>query len=482
MLITKNEVLKGLRDILGPDKVVNDEEALREAEGPLNRRYEKAFGLYTNPEPIAVVLAKSTADISAVLKFCNDNMVNVIPRTGASSGEGLLEVRDPNTIVLDAAGMNNIIKIDAFNMMATAECGVPLRILEDEVRKLGLTTGHSPQSQPLAFMGGLLATRSIGQFSTYYGGIEDMVCGLEAVLPNGEVIRIRNVPRRASGPDLRHLFIGSEGGLAYITEVTVKLFPYYPDDMWLGGYVMDSMATGFKAVREIMVKGYKPSVVRLYDKQDFDVNFGNVELKEGEAYMFFTVEGPAGVTKATGDAIHEIAMNYGGRYIGTKGVEYWLEHRNDVCKTVGEGRAQKYRDTGVYNATTEISADWEDIAKIYEDVTKAVPAKIDGLVHFGGHISHSYINGTNIYFIYHVKVDDPKDYYKIHCSIVDAICDEVLKYPTGGAVHHHGMGKQRVHYAPIEHGTSFILMRDLKHMMDPNGIMNPGVLVPKYDH
>ena len=118
----------------------------------------------------------------------------------------------------------------SLDMQVTCQCGVPLQDLDDMLREQGLTTGHSPQSKPLAQMGGLVATRSIGQFSTLYGGIEDMVVGLEVVFPNGKICRIKNVPRRAVGPDIRHIVIGNEGALCYITEVTVKMFKYQPNN------------------------------------------------------------------------------------------------------------------------------------------------------------------------------------------------------------------------------------------------------------
>ncbi len=124
------------------------------------------------------------------------------PRTGASATEGGLETVVENSVVLDGSAMNQIINIDIENMQATAQCGVPLEVLENALREKGYTTGHSPQSKPLAQMGGLVATRSIGQFSTLYGAIEDMVVGLEAVLADGTVTRIKNVPRRAAGPDI----------------------------------------------------------------------------------------------------------------------------------------------------------------------------------------------------------------------------------------------------------------------------------------
>src|SRR5215468_2376673 len=176
------------------------------------------------PIPAAIVYPASTADVAAVLRFAQENLVNVVPRTGGTATEGGLETVVEDSLVVDGSRMNAIGSIDPVDMMATAQCGAGLQELEDILRAQGLTTGHSPQSKPLAEMGGLVATRSIGQFSTLYGGIEDLVVGLEAVFPGGQVVRIKNVPRRAAGPDIRHVIIGSEGALCFITEVTVKLF------------------------------------------------------------------------------------------------------------------------------------------------------------------------------------------------------------------------------------------------------------------
>lgn len=481
MSVFKEKTVKDLIELIGEEKVLTDETSLKAGEG-LSRSYAKAFNVYSNPLPAAVVKVTSTEEVSKVLKYCNENKIIVIPRTGASSGEGLLEVREEKSIILDASPMNKLIEVNTYNMMATVQCGFPLKTLEEIVNKDGLTTGHSPQSQPLAQLGGLVATRSIGQFSTYYGGIEDMLCGLEAVMPDGRIIRIRNVPRRACGPDMRHLFLGSEGAFGVITEVTVKLFPYYPNDMWKGGYIVKNMETGFKAIRDIMAAGYKPSVVRLYDKPDIDYNFGSVTLKDEEAFMFFTAEGPAAVAKATGEGIHKIALNHGGEYVGTKAVDHWLEHRNDVCKLVGsEALKERYRQLKTIYATTEISANWTEIVKIYKDVMTTVPKKIGNLVMLGGHISHSYINGTNIYFVYQLKINSPETAYDEHTALVKAICDEVLKQSTGGCVHHHGMGKQRVCFSRQEHGSSYTLLEDIKEMMDPNGIMSRGNLIQVYD-
>ena len=97
----------------------------------------------------------------------------------------------------------------------------------------------------------------------------------------------------------------------------------------------------------------------------------------------------------------------------------------------------------------------------------------------GGHASHAYQNGINIYFVYTIEISDPNVAAEEHQRVVDIICEETLRKETGGCVHHHGMGKMRVKFAPQEHGSSYVLMKRLKKMMDPNNIMNPGVLVGK---
>ena len=475
-----NQIIQELEQLLGKDKVLSDEQSRLLADGPMTRPFEKAFGYVPEHLPICVVKAFSTDDVSKTLAFCNTHGISVITRTGATCSEDQLVVINDNTIMLDCAGINSLIKLDEVNMMATAGCGMPLSQLEKLANEKGLTTGHCPQSQPIAHLGGLVATRSIGQFSTYYGGIEDLVCGLEAVLPNGEVVRIRNVPRRAAGPDLRHMFIGSEGALAVITEVTLKLFTYYPDSFWKGAFVVKSFEEGIDTIREIITKGYRPSVVRLYDKPDMDLNYGSVDLAEGEACMFFVAEGPPDIALVTGNNIAKIADAHGARYVGTKIVEHWLETRNNLSFKIGtEAAAEEARQTGLFYATCEISASWTEIKDIYKNVLEKLPQKLDNLALLGGHVSHSYQNGTNIYFVYQIKAGDPMQMTTVdHWKLIDLLCHEVLAQPTGGAIHHHGTGKVRVKLIKEELGTSYPLMKGLKTMLDPNGIMNPGTLIP----
>ena len=298
MELTRAEIVEGLQQILGSENVITDEQLLQQRSIDNFRKLENIFGVYTLPAPAAVAMVRNTWEAAEVLAFADRQGINVVPRTGGTATEGGLETIVPNSIVLDGSEMNRIIDIDAYNMQATCQCGVPLQVLEDRVRELGLTTGHSPQSKPVAHMGGLVATRSIGQFSTLYGGIEDMVVGLEVVFPGGEVTRIKNVPRRAAGPDIRHIVIGNEGALCFITEVTVKLFPYLPENNAFLGWTLKNMKTGFEALREVMVSGYHPSVARLYDPGDGGLHFSHF-AEPDDCVLLFMAEGAAGIAKAT---------------------------------------------------------------------------------------------------------------------------------------------------------------------------------------
>jgi alkyldihydroxyacetonephosphate synthase len=480
MELSREAIVEGLQEILGTDHVVTDEQELRERSIDNFRKLETIFGVWTLPAPAAVARVGSTEEAAAVLAFASEHGINVVPRTGGTATEGGLETHVPSSIVLDGGRMNRIVGIDAYNMQATAQCGVPLQALEDEARKVGLTTGHSPQSKPVAHMGGLVATRSIGQLSTLYGGIEDMVVGLEAVFPEGGVTRIKNVPRRAAGPDVRHVVIGNEGALCFITEVTVKLFPYLPENNIYLGWTLKSMKTGFEVLREVMVAGYKPSVARLYDPEDGSIHFSHFAAPD-DCVLIFMAEGNAGITKATAEGIREIvARTAACSPVESELIETWF---NDLTwgpeKITAED--ERIRTTRNVNRTTEISADWSTVNDIYEAVIPRIRAEIPGITILGGHSSHSYINGTNMYFNYFYDLAEDcgpeEEVPKVYLPIISIIVEETLRH-GGSIVHHHGIGKARAPWAAQEYGSSYWMLEALKQAFDPQGIMNRGTIIP----
>ena len=480
MTLTRDAVVQHLQQLLTPAQVVTEEAELRRSSVDNFRKLQNIFGVHTMTLPVAIVHVRSTDEVARVLAFAAEHGVNIVPRTGGTATEGGLESGTDLSIVVDGSEMDAIVKVDPYNMQATVQCGVPLQRLEDEVRKHGLTTGHSPQSKPIASMGGLVATRSIGQFSTLYGGIEDMVVGCEVVFPGGQVCRIKNVPRRAAGPDIRHIVIGNEGALCYITEVTVKLFPYLPENHVFMGWTLPGMQRGFEALREVMVAGYHPSVARLYDYEDGQLHFSHF-ARPDECILLFMAEGAAGITRATAEGIHEIVARYPEcTPVDPALIEEWF---HDLVwgpdKVARED--ERIRTTRNVNRTTEISADWSSINDIYEAVIPRIRQEIRGITLLGGHSSHSYINGTNMYFNYFYDLIDcepEEENDKYYFPIIDIICEETLRF-GGSIVHHHGIGKARAKWVHEEYGTSFPMLETLKRAFDPQGVMNTGTIIPK---
>lgn len=470
--MNREQIVESMKRLLTPDQVVTDQSALNEASIDRYKKYQSIHKTFVMPIPSCIAKVRSAEEVSRVLRFLNENRINCIPRTGGSATEGGLENRAENSVVIDGSEMDRIIEIDTYNMQATVQCGVPLQRLDNLLREQGYTTGHSPQSKPVAQMGGLVATRSIGQFSTLYGGIEDMVVGLEAVFPDGTITRIKNVPRRAAGPDIRHIIIGNEGALCFITEITVKIFPYLPQNNRYYGFTLYHMKTGFEILRQVMVEGYRPSIARLYDLEDAAMHFSH--FQEGKCVLIFMAEGPAGITKATGDAIEEIVARYPEcQAVDPKLIERWLLNLNWTAQMLLEER-REILETGNMGFTTEVSGSWSTINEIYENSLNRIRREIPDLTMLGGHSSHSYINGTNMYFVYYYNVVDcapEEEITKYHEPLNKIIVEETLKL-GGSIVHHHGVGKVRQPYIREEHGSAYYLMDGLKKAFDPNGIMN----------
>jgi alkyldihydroxyacetonephosphate synthase len=475
--LNREEIVSNLILLTSERQVVTKEEVLKECSVDRFRKVEWYFDVYTQPLPAAVVYAETKEEIVKIIEFANNNNINVVPKTGGSATEGGLETIVENSIVIDGSRMNKILEINEMDMQATCQCGVPLEELENTLRKKGYTTGHSPQSKPIAMMGGLVATRSIGQFSTKYGGIEDMLVGVEAVFPKIGLIKIKDVPRRAAGPDIRHIVIGNEGTLCYITEVIVKIFRYYPENNKYFGYLIDDMETGFKILREVITTGYNPSVARLYDEDDALRHFA--QFSKGRCVIIFMAEGPKELAEATATAITNIFSAVpNAELVNPKIIENWFEKLTWGVDVL-EAERKKTMDTMNSVSTTEISGKWSIIPQIYHTVMDRIPKEVPDITYLAAHSSHSYINGTNLYFVYrhNIKCTPEEDINKYHNPIKKIIVEETIK--AGGSMcHHHGVGKHRSRWIKDEYGSSYPLLETLKQSFDPNHIMNMDKIIP----
>ncbi len=469
----KTNLLESLGSILGKEKVFVDDSTRNQKAKDLYaiRLYQKHVGWEPNL-PEVVVQPENTEEVSKILKFCNENRIPVIPYGGGSGVLGGVETVSENTVVIDLVKFDKISEMDEKNLSLTCGAGVFLNNLEKYANDKGYILGHYPQSIDLAQMGGLVATRSTGQFSTKYGGIEDLLLGLEAVLPNGEIVYIKSNPRRAVGPDLRHLFLGSEGFIGIITEVTVKVFPK-PEERWMESFRINSIREGLDIISKIMRTGVEPAVVRLHDWLECEKPYG-AYMEEGECLLLFLSEGTKELCQYESAVIKRVIGESEAISAGSKPVEGWLVHRNDAADEY-----EHYGPMGFLVDTIEISSNWDVIADIYDETVDRVYYEVPETMFFSGHSSHSYINGTNIYFqMGAMPKPDMDDAERIHREIWDIIMEVTLKY--GGSIgHHHGVGKHRAKYMKDELQSSYILMKGIKDAFDPKGVMNPGVIIEK---
>lgn len=359
---SRESVVAGLGVLLGPDRVSTDPETLARRSldtWPL-RLVQTVFGLQP-AAPLCVVRPRSTDEVSRALAHLHREGVPVVPYGGGSGVLGGARASS-DSVVLDLGAMDQVLGLDEDNLTASVQAGVFLGKLEAWLNERGYITGHYPQSIDVAQMGGLVATRSAGQFSTKYGNIEDLLVSLEAVLPDGRITRIKDAPRRSTGPDLRHIWLGSEGAFGVITEVTVKVFPR-PADRWLQAYAVPNMRVGLEVVHRALRDGWRPAVARLHDEVEAERSYDGA-VNRGESILLLLSEGPDGYAQVEGRALDRAALAAGLRPLGPGPVEAWLAHRNDVSLFEQLIRA------GILVDTIEVSARWTDIAGIYEHVTE----------------------------------------------------------------------------------------------------------------
>jgi len=463
------EIIEKLKRAIGPDKIKTDEITLQERRRDYSVTNELAdLQGRGAPNPACVVNPKNTQDVVQIVNICNENRALLVP-FGLGSGVCSGIIATPETVLLDMSSMKRIRKIDKKNLMATFEAGVRGADAESSVAKQGMTIGHYPQSIDISTVGGWVATRSSGQFSSAYGSIEDVVMGLEVVLPNGEVLETRLTPRAAAGPDLNHIFMGSEGTLGIITAVTFSL-RWKAERQEYSAFYAPNMEQGFELQRYIIQSGWTPPVMRQYDLLETKRNFKD-HAREDDALLIMVHEGPSGSVDAEIKECEEIAKDLKCDQAPTEAVTNWLKNRNHV-----DGW-EEYLKQNIILDTIEMAATWDRIGLIYHNAITSLN-EVDEMLNASAHSSHCYRSGINLYFTFAALASDPSKMDVMYHDCWRRVMEATIE-GGGGISHHHGIGRVRRAYLPAEIGESGVnLLRNLKKTLDPNNILNPEVLIP----
>ena len=411
--------------------------------------------------PFVVARPSSVDELSAVLAWCNDAGVPVTAAGGRSGVSGGA-VPVHGGVVVETTGLNGEPVVDDVSLLATAPAGLMGDRYEALLRAGGFTGGHWPQSIALSTVGGWIACRGAGQLSNRYGKVEDLVTGLEVVLADGRVLRTGGHPRTAQGSDLTQLFVGSEGTLGIVTEVTMRVFPL-PTSERRAAWRLPTFEAGLEACRLALRAGAAPAVLRLYDAVEAARSYGI-----DQAVLLLLDEGDAAIVDAVVTVVSRAVAAAGGTPEDDALVGRWLEHRNDV-QALHDLTAR-----GIVVDTMEVSAPWASLPGIYARTVAALTS-IDGMLAASAHQSHAYSDGACLYFTFAGEAPDG-DRDRFYVAAWDAAQGAALA--AGASLsHHHGVGLNRARFMETALGPVGVeVLQRVKDALDPKGVLNPGKL------
>jgi glycolate oxidase len=463
-----NEKIVGeLKEIVGQGYVFTDKFDLE----PYSHDETEDLSFY----PEVVVKPQTTEQVSAVLKLCNDNRIPVTPRGGGTGlSGGALAVY--GGVVLSLERMNRIIEIDVDNMMATVEAGVITCVFQEELEKMGLFYPVDPASSDSCLMGGNVAENSGGPRAVKYGVTKDYVYGLKAVLPDGRIFSgggklFKNV----SGYNLTQLLVGSEGTLAVVTEIIIKILPQ-PEYRQTMLVPFDSLGDAARTLTKIFTARIIPSAAEFMEKSAIkaaeDKHQKKFPYSDSEALLLIEIDGNySDVLEKQAEKIGEICLEGGAVDVfiadNPEKQAFLWEMRKIIGEAVKDIAPYKEEDTVVPRSNLPALVEKiKEISRKYNITTVSYGHAGDGNIH------------CNI-----IKKDISEERWQKELPIViTELFTEVVK--LGGTISgEHGIGWVQKRYLPLALSeTELELMRKIKKVFDPNDILNPGKLLPEVNH
>ena len=413
---------------------------------------------------------RDAAQVAALLAAASEVGLQVVPRSGGSGSQGGA-VPQLGGLIVDMSAMNQIIELDEASRTVTVQAGVGGWDLEEWLNERGYMFPHYPASVHLAQVGGYLAAKGSGTMSTKYGKIEDLVASMEVALPSGELIRTPAVPRHAVGPDLNQLYIGSEGTLGIITETTL-LVRELPEHRGFATYTFPDLASGMHAVRDIIHKGWRPALARLYDDSATRTNLSKAVGDELTGiYLTMMFDGPRPLVDVELAQAEAMLAAAGGTSLGPELAQGLWENRYKIYY------AKDWPDLPKMWGTADIVASYDRILPAYEALSECMAGYADHNLEFSGHLSHWYPWGTMVYgrWVIPQAPDDMDEAIALYDEIWRKSSEVIL---AAGALlnDHHGIGLKLADDVEDQFGPAFGVLRSIKGALDPAGIMNRGKL------
>lgn len=449
----------------GVEILLEDEDLLIYAHGCYPVEYKWLLQGNYKFLPSAVLLPGDAGEVAAVVKLARAHKVQFIPFGGGSGIVGGSMPED-NEVMIDIKRLRDF-TINPVNCTATGGAGLSGADFENLLNAHGFTAGHYPQSFQSAVLGGMASTRAIGTFSTKYGKMDDMVNSLEVVLPDGRVLKTHAAPKRSTGPELKELFLGAEGTYGIVTAVEMKIYPVAEKRLF-EAYTFPKTEQGLEAIREFVQAGIRPAVVRLYDEVEAVHKIGHYGFEKGYALLIMGYEGLERMVDLEQDIVESTCEAHGGLYKGEQAGREWFETRFSTKKMLDFDAIR-----GGTADAIEVAAPWDCIHAVWSEMRKALEPLCTVV---DCHFSHVYHTGASVYVIFHSETGgDDFDGEKRYEQCLRVALETSLKY-GGNVSHHHGVGKAKAAYLEGEHGVGLDVMRSIKRALDPDRLMNRGVL------
>ena len=461
------EILKILREIVGDQFVITDEEKME-----AYSHDEVAEEEYAHM-PDVVVKPRTAQEIAEIVKLANEKLVPVTPR-GAGSGLSGGAVPIYGGILLSVERMNSILEIDEQNMMVVVEPGVVTNEINDKVKDLGLFFAGYPMSLETCFVAGNVAENAGGGKAVKYGVTERYVMGLEFVTPTGEIIEVGGKRMKdVTGYNIRMLMVGSEGTLGIITQVVIKLLPLPKAAVDLLALFPD-VQTAISMVPKIMTEGgIIPTAIEFMDQLSVHTSCEylneKIPYQQAGAMLLIEVDGTdEKVVENEYDTIGNLLMDGGAQevYIAdnyTTQERLWSVRRNiaEAFKVVSPN--QSLEDIVV--PTAQIPDLMPEIARISKTYDVQIPCY--------GHAGDGNLHAT----IIKNPDDTMEQWYKVLPQAMEELFVAAKK--LGGTISgEHGIGSKRKKYMEMAVGKDALTyMQRIKRAVDPNNIMNPGKII-----
>ncbi len=449
-------------------------------------RFREIQGLFDSA-PDVVAHPRTESELEAVLEWCSDKGYAAIPYGGGSSSvNGVTPPDDwPGTVTIDMDQFDQVLEIDETSRAARIQAGVYGPHLEDQLRPHGLTLRHFPQSFTGSTLGGWIATRSGGHYATNHTHIDDFVESTRMLTPTGWW-ESRRLPGSGAGPSPDRIVIGSEGTLGIITEAWMRV-QQRPRFRATAGVTFDTWEAGYEAARRIVQAKLWPANLRLLDPEiargsagmDGTLSLLIIGFESGEIPQEWGIEQAVSIARDAGGKVDDddILISGAGRPTGRGGaVGAWRDAFIPKAENASAG-------IGMVSGTIETSITWERWPEFDRNVRAALQEALNETCG-GGTINcrftHVYTDGPAPYYTYVGRYRQgltSEDDFAVRKAGLDA-------FLAGGATvtHHHAVGKLHRPWYDQQRPEPFArALRAMKSEIDPNWVLNPGVLLDRPD-